>query len=144
MKPGRVRAIAICVFRRSQDGCILVMQGYDPLKGETFFRPLGGTIEFGEYSWQTIERELREEVGAEVTGLRYLATIENVFVYNGQAGHEIVIVYEGRLADPALYEYNAIVGREDDGSPMQVVWQRLDSFTDAAPLYPSGLLELLK
>jgi 8-oxo-dGTP pyrophosphatase MutT (NUDIX family) len=143
MKPGRVRPIAICLIRRSRDGCILVMQGYDPLKGETFYRPLGGTIEFGEYSRETIERELMEEIGAEVADLRYLATIENVFEYNGQTGHEIVLVYEGRLADPSLYEYNAMVGRENDGSPMAVVWQRVDSFTDEAPLYPTGLLELL-
>lgn len=143
MKPGQVRPIAICVLRR-EDGCILVMQGHDPLKGETFYRPLGGSIEFGEYSRQTVERELLEEMDAEVTDLRYLATIENVFVHNGRPGHEIVIVYEGRLADPALYEENAFIGREDDGSPLQVVWQRIDSFTDQVPLYPTGLLDLLK
>ena len=46
MKPNRVRTIAICVFKKG--GRIFVAEGYDPAKQETFYRPLGGRIEFGE------------------------------------------------------------------------------------------------
>ena len=52
MKLGKVRPLAICVFRRGDR--ILAAEGYDLVKGETFYRPLGGRIEFGEYSHETV------------------------------------------------------------------------------------------
>ena len=93
----QIRPLAICVFRHG--GRILVAEAYDPVKQETFYRPLGGGIEFGEFSEQTIHRELLEEIGADVCELKYLGTLENIFVFNGIAGHEIVQVYDGTLKD---------------------------------------------
>jgi 8-oxo-dGTP pyrophosphatase MutT (NUDIX family) len=144
MKTGKVRPLAICIFRRGDR--ILAAEGYDSVKGETFYRPLGGRIEFGEYGYQTVARELREEIGAEVKNLRYLGTLENIFIYNGQPGHEIVLVYDGDLVDEALYQCETILGHEagagDDG--FTAVWKTLDFFEQGkAPLYPAGLLELL-
>ena len=43
-----IRPIAVCVVRNNDN--ILVFEGYDPVKKETFYRPLGGAIEFGEHS----------------------------------------------------------------------------------------------
>jgi hypothetical protein len=40
---GYIRVIAICVFRNGNR--ILVGDGYDPTKGEVFYRPPGGRIE---------------------------------------------------------------------------------------------------
>jgi len=141
MKPNQVRAIAICVFR--DDDRLFLAEWRDPLTGQPFYRPLGGTIEFGEYSRDCVVREIREEIGAEVTDLTYLATIENVFTYNRQMGHEIVLVYQAHLADPALYQVESIVG-DDNGSELVVVWKPIDHFrAGKLPLYPTGLLELL-
>jgi len=89
---GRIRALAICIFR--QDDAILVIEAFDSVKREVFYRPLGGGIEFGEASAAAVARELREEVGAEVCELRYLGTLENLFMYGGAHGHEIVQVHE--------------------------------------------------
>jgi 8-oxo-dGTP pyrophosphatase MutT (NUDIX family) len=142
MKPNKVRTIAICLFRH--DDQILVAEGYDEVKRQTFYRPLGGTIEFGEYSDQTIVRELQEELGAEVTAVRYLFTLENVFTFNGQAGHEIVLVYDGTFVDPALYERSMHQAHEDDETPFTAKWMSLREFaTGNSPLYPAGLLEAL-
>lgn len=143
MKPNLIRPIAICIFRHN--GRILAAEGRDPLKGETFYRPLGGAIEFREYSISTIERELAEELGAAVTDLRYLGALENVFTFNGAVGHEIVMVYDGAFADRAYYELPVIEGREDDGLPFRAVWVSLDECRapSAPPLYPTGLLDLL-
>ena len=140
----QIRPIAICVFRHND--CILVAQGYDPDKMESFYRPLGGGIEFGEYSEQTIHRELLEEIGAEVCELKYLGTLENVYVFNGTAGHEIIQVYDGVLRDARLYEQTAITGQEMDiESSFQAVWKHLDEFgEEKLILYPTGLLELLR
>ena len=41
-----IRPIALAVPRRGDD--LLVFEGHDPTKGQTFYRPLGGGIDFGE------------------------------------------------------------------------------------------------
>jgi 8-oxo-dGTP pyrophosphatase MutT (NUDIX family) len=146
VKPGKVRPLAICVFRHQ--GRIFVSEGYDEVKAEVFYRPLGGKIEFGEHGRDTVARELREEIGADVTDLRYLGTLENIFTYNGQAGHEIVLVYDGAFVDRTLYERAVVDGFEADAEQVgdfKVVWKPLSFFQQGnAPLYPDGLLELLQ
>lgn len=139
----RIRPLAICVFRRNDH--ILVAEGYDPVKRQAFYRPLGGGIEFGEYSEQTIHRELLEEIGAEVCELKYLGTLENIFVFNGAAGHEIIQVYDGGFSDAGLYEQPVIRGQEADiDEPFEAVWKRVDAFGEGKLiLYPTGLLEML-
>ena len=101
-----IRPLAICIFRHNDE--ILVSEERDPSKGETFYRPLGGGIEFGEHSVETIHRELMEEIGAEVKALVYLGTLENIFTFNGEPGHEIVQVYDGVLVESGLYEQAVI------------------------------------
>lgn len=140
----RIRPLAICLFRHND--CILVAEGYDPVKKESFYRPLGGGIEFGEHSEQTIRREILEEIGAEVCDLKYLGTLENIFVFNGTPGHEIVQVYNGSLRDTRLYEQTVIVGQEVDiNGSFRAVWKRIDEFGEGKSiLYPTGLLEILQ
>ena len=145
MIPPRIRPLAICVFRHKDR--ILVAEGIDPTKGnQVFYRPLGGGIEFGEYAEQTLIRELREELGAEITNLRYLATLQNIFTFDGQPGHEIVLVYDGEFVDKSLYAHDAIDGVEDDmeHSAFQAIWKPLADFQPGnPPLYPDGLYDLL-
>ena len=139
-----IRPLAICLFRR--DDRILVAEGYDPVKKELFYRPLGGGIEFGEHSEHTIHRELIEEIGAKVRDLKYLGTLENIFVFNGVPGHEIVQVYDGVLEDSGLYEQAEIVGQEADiNDSFKAVWKEIHEFVEKkSTLYPSGLLGLMR
>jgi 8-oxo-dGTP pyrophosphatase MutT (NUDIX family) len=142
LKEGRIRPIAIGIFRRNDE--ILVFEGYDPANDETFYRPLGGAIEFGEYGHQALAREVREEIDAEIENLRYLGLSENLFGFAGQLGHEIVLIYEADLVGSAIREQDATTGKEDDGSPMKVLWVPLARFQHGeAILYPDGLLDLL-
>jgi 8-oxo-dGTP pyrophosphatase MutT (NUDIX family) len=142
MPSARIRPIAIGLFRH--EGRLLVSEGADPATGEVFYRPLGGGIEFGEPGAAALARELREEIGAEVVAPRFRGTIENLFRYNGAVGHEIVLVFEGRLADSALYETDALPGQEDDGSDLTVLWKPIADFTSGrARLVPAGLLDYL-
>ena|SRR5690349_13935507 len=143
-KKNRVRPVAICVFRNKN--CILVNQGYNQVKDEYFYRPLGGGIEFGETSLETVCRELREELNVEVVSesLTYLGTVENIFHFNGIPGHEIVLIYDGILKESALYEQAVILGKEANGEDIQAVWMSLDEFIAGnAILYPMGLVEML-
>ena len=62
-------------------------------------------------------------------------------------GHEIVMIFDGRLADERLYEQEIIEGQEFDGfrqAPLKAVWKKIDEFGTQSPLYPDGLLERLK
>lgn len=138
----KIRPLAICVFLHQNR--ILVAEGYDPKKDQTFYRPLGGGIEFGERSEETARREIMEELNAEVADLKYLGTLENIFIFNGQPGHEIVQIYDGRLVNSGLYEQAEMSGHEAGMGEFKVVWKSLDEFNPQIPLYPEGLLELLK
>ena len=144
MKKKRIRPLAICVFRHNDR--ILVAEGYDSVKDEYFYRPLGGGIEFGETSVETVCRELMEEIHVEVDmeSLKYLGTVENIFHFNGTASHEIVLIYDGMLKEAGLYEQAVIAGKEVNGEDFRAVWRDLDEFRDGKSiLYPTGLIEML-
>lgn len=147
MRPRHPRPIAICVFRDNDR--IFVAEGYDSWKKETFYRPLGGAISFGEHSRECIVREIREEMGAEIKDVTYLGMTETVFTHNGEPGHEIVVVYEAKFTDPSLYKVESLRCREetDDeefAGEFVAVWKSLDEFRERkAILYPEGLLDLL-
>lgn len=142
----QIRPIALCVFRNNNR--ILVAEGYDPVKKQTFYRPLGGRIEFGEWSHETVCRELMEEISVEVKpdSLKYLGTLENIFIFNGIPGHEIIMVYDGELNSPGLYEQVVIPGKEADiDESFTAMWKNLDEFgVGRSILYPTGLLEMLE
>lgn len=144
MRAGVIRPIAICVFRHN--GRILVAIGSDPRSGAMFYRPIGGGIEFAETGAATLEREIAEELDETVTDLCYLGTLENIFTYDGKTGHEIVMVYDGRFVNPAVYERESICCREDNGMEFTAVWISLDAAAQPGhpPVFPTGLLELLK
>lgn len=141
MRPETIRPIALCVCR--QQDRILVAEGRDSRKDQLFYRPLGGTIEFGEHGPDAVRREFREEIGAELSRIQYLGMLENIFIYEGQRGHEIALIYDGQLVDTKFYLQEQIEG-DEGGTPFRAVWKRLSEFDPGMPpLYPDGLLTLL-
>jgi ADP-ribose pyrophosphatase YjhB (NUDIX family) len=141
---GRIRTQALALIRRGDR--ILVERCYDSVKDEWFCRLLGGTVEFGEPAAETVRRELLEELGAEADVGRLVATIENIFTFEGAPGHEICLVYDCSLRDERLYERDEWKAEETtpDG-PMthEVAWKLVDSFGEGEILYPDELLSLL-
>ncbi|MGD2180635.1 NUDIX hydrolase [Lusitaniella coriacea] len=105
-KKPKIRVIALGLIR--DESRIFVSQGYDTAKQETFYRALGGGVDFGETSLAAVQREFQEEMQAELTNLRYLGCIENIFTYNGKPGHEIIQTYQCDFVDRALYEQDEI------------------------------------
>ena len=142
MQEQRIRVLALGVFRHGDS--ILVGVGHDPSKNQTFYRPLGGGIEFGEHSLTALRREMREEIGAEIQNVHLLGTLENIFVYNRVAGHEIVQIYEAEFVDESFYTRAEFTVTE---GPLigRAVWMSLGDFqNELTPLYPEGLLALLQ
>ena len=108
------------------------------------YRPPGGTVKFGERSKDCIIREIREELQAEVKELRHVGTIENVFEYEGELGHEIVFVYEAKFVNEAMYDKPQMPATESDGTKYNVLWKPLDEFrTGKSRIVPDGILALL-
>lgn len=142
-KKKRIRPLALCVFRRGNK--IFVAEGHDKKVKKTFYRPIGGGIEFDERAMETIRREVREEIAAEVSNLVYLGTLENIFEYQGQRGHEICLIYDGAFVDDFRNADDyTVVGHDDGDILFTAMWKPLDFFREGnAPLYPDGLLELL-
>ena len=136
---GRIRLLALAVIR---DGPRLLVQKYKMPNGNHFYRPLGGAVEFGERSAQTVQREIREEIGAEIEHVRYLATLENIFRRERQPAHWIALHCEAAFVDRSLYSTERIIGIEASGKPIEAVWVDLSQPLDGS-LYPQGLLELL-
>ena len=139
----QIRPIALCIFRNNDR--ILVFEGYDKAKDEIFYRPLGGGIEFGEKSEDAVRRELKEELNVEITNLKYVGTLENIFTFNGGSYHEVVLVYDGALTESQLYDQALILGKEANGDDIRAMWKSFDEFESGESiLYPHGLLELLR
>lgn len=92
---GKIRAVAIAVIKKANK--VLAMACHDPVKKEKFYRLPGGGIEFGETAAETLQREIKEEIGVEISVGKKLGVYENIFTFGNQKGHEIMILFEAAL-----------------------------------------------
>jgi ADP-ribose pyrophosphatase YjhB (NUDIX family) len=140
MKTNEIRVIAVCVFRH--DDKILVCEYFDQGRDTPFYRLLGGAVEFGETTQQSIKREIKEEIDKAIANLKLLTILENIFTLEGETGHEIVYIYEGHFADEAAYQRESFVVHEE-GETLKASWQPLSFFNDYHRLVPEALVPLL-
>ena len=129
---------AMAVVRRPRDGALLVSEHVDS-RDPPFQRPLGGHVEFGEYALDTVRREFAEEIGQELTGVRLLGVLENIFGWRGGTEHEVVFIFTAAFADASAYEFGE--QRILDNPDRRVLWRPADAVRP--PLYPAGLTELI-
>lgn len=140
----RPRAHTVGIPRRPRDGGEeLLVERYT--RDGPFYRPIGGGIEFGEHSHETVVREFREETGYAVEPRAFLGVSENVFTFDGTSGHEVSLVYEVAFLADEPYESEIItVTKESDGSTREATWHtpaELRAYGE--PCYPEGLFDLL-
>ncbi|MDQ2812295.1 MAG: NUDIX domain-containing protein [Actinomycetota bacterium] len=128
---------AMAVIRRPRDGALLVSQPAD----DSFARPLGGHVEFGEYAADTLHREFGEEISQQLTGVRLLGVLENIFPWQGGTEHEVVFIFSAAFADEAAYEIEEQVIADDTEPKSRVLWRAPG--TVSPPLYPAGVTELI-
>jgi 8-oxo-dGTP pyrophosphatase MutT (NUDIX family) len=143
MDTTRIRPIAVCLFRH--ENRILVSEGFDKIKQEYYYRPLGGGIEYDESSREAVVREIREELGVEIENVRLLGVLENIFIYQGQQGHEIVFVFDGEFKDKSLYQLEEIDGYEQEADvKFKAKWYSLNENEESAGrLVPEALEKML-
>lgn len=139
----KIQQKSICVF--SHEDQILVAEYNHYKTGEPFYRPLGGNIEFTEHSKQALNREISEELQADICQVELLDVIENIYHYKEKYSHELMFVYDAEFKDESFYkktEFNAF--EKTDKRTFKVKWKSLDAFIRGEDiLYPQGLLELL-
>jgi ADP-ribose pyrophosphatase YjhB (NUDIX family) len=131
-----IKALAVIV--RPADGALLVCEGDDEA-GVSYARPVGGSVEFGELVQDAVHREIREELGCDLIAVSLAAVLENRFILNEVAGHEIDFVFRGDLADVSLYDRESIPILDVPG--LDAVWWSPE--TRRSRLVPEGVRELL-
>jgi ADP-ribose pyrophosphatase YjhB (NUDIX family) len=129
---------AMAVVRRPRDGALLVSEHVDS-SDPPFQRPLGGHVEFGEYALDTVRREFAEEIGQELTGVRLLGVLENIFGWRGGTEHEVVFIFTAALAAASAYEIEEQLIL--DNPDRRVLWRPPNAVSP--PLYPAGLTGLI-
>ena len=134
----RAKAFGIAIHH----GRLLVQEYHSA--DETFYRPLGGSIELGEQSAHTVIREFREELHTEVEITNYLGCLENIFQLDEGIGHEIIQLYSLRLLDTSLYKMEK-VKIQDEQIVSYAKWIPLTAFIQKKKvLYPDGILNYLQ
>ncbi|KMM39484.1 NUDIX hydrolase [Guptibacillus hwajinpoensis] len=108
-----------------------------------YYRPLGGTIEVGERSYETVVREFKEELGLDITIDTYITCLENIYTVDHELTHEIVQLYAVSFKDAFSYnneEYQLIEENEAVASwiPIETV------LSGARTVYPEGIREALR
>ena len=107
---GQIRVLALGLIKKGNR--VFISQGYDPVKQKTFYRAMGGGVDFGETSLEALEREFQEEIQAKLTNISYLGCLENLFTFNGKQGHELLQVYQCDFVDAKFYELESLVFAE--------------------------------
>jgi ADP-ribose pyrophosphatase YjhB (NUDIX family) len=63
-------------------------------KGKDYYFLPGGHVEFGESSEYALAREIKEELGIEMTGSFFIGGTEHMFEEDGARQHEVNLVFK--------------------------------------------------
>ena len=124
-----------------KNGKLLVGEGYDNIKNQTFYRCLGGGIDFLEKSEDALKREFYEEIGANITVKDFLGISENIFTYKGRDAHELVLFYSIDINDEDYKEEYHII---DGSADYKAKWISIDDFKNGSNiLYPEEVFKYI-
>ena len=137
------RANTLGILLRGQQILVERFEGQHSRETGTYYRPIGGTIEFGEYSEQTIVREFLEELQVEINIVRRMGCLENIFQVGENRGHEITQLYLVEFADQNNYCRDCFVVTEGNKC-REAHWVEISDFiTKRKVIYPNGIENLL-
>lgn len=129
----KIMVKAMCLIEH--EGKLLLCKNYNKVKKETFFRVVGGTVNFGEKCEEAVRREIKEELNSKIENLHFIAVIENIFTYEGEEGHEIVFLYKGDLSNKEIYKKKIIYIPDAEDFPAE--WVPISDILEGkVKLYP--------
>lgn len=122
-----------------KDNKLLVGEGYDNVKKETFYRCLGGGIEFLEKSDEALKREFKEEIASDIIIKDFLGISENIFTYKGKKAHELILFYSIEIPEKYYQDEYQI---PDDNSKAK--WIDINEFKNKSKiLYPEEVFKYI-
>lgn len=104
---------------------------------------IGGRVEIGENSADTIKREIKEELGKDVEVTGYISTIENFFEAKGSKYHEIMFVHKIEFTDEEDKKIEHTIKNVEEKDYLQYEWINLDKI-DEYQILPKAIKEVLK
>lgn len=120
---------------------LLVSEGFDKVKNETFYRCLGGGIEFLEKSEEALKREFLEEINIDITVKDFLGISENIFTYQGKKAHELILFYSIDISDENYKEEYKVI---DDHGETIAKWIDIEEFKNKNKiLYPEEVFKYI-
>lgn len=135
----KIRPSALAKIQ-NEKGQFLLFRAFDKIKNEIFYRPLGGGIEFQETAREAVEREILEELGLKIIVGDQVNIFENIFIYEGHKGHEIVFLFEARFEDQSIYNRHEFDIVESGKIIGKAVWRSLGEIKlEGAKVYSIGL-----
>ena len=137
----RIRPIAISIIRNKDK--ILVYEREDEISKESFFRLVGGCIEFGENSREALKREFQEELSLDIINIQLLGIFESIFIFNNKKMHEIVYLYNSEFKAKNIYNKKSVSGYEGE-SKFDAIWVPTADFINKKEIiYPGEILKYL-
>ena len=127
-----------------KDSKVLTYEVQDKVKKKSFFRLIGGHIEFGESASDALIREFKEEIDEEIKIVQKLDVFENIFIYKGSPQHEFVSLFEVEFLNKDIYDIDNIVGCEGPYRTFNAKWIDNNQFLSGQKvLYPPEVLDYL-
>ncbi len=125
-----------------RDGFLFVVKNHDSVKGDDYYRPVGGCVEFGESTSAALHREIKEELDTTIAIGGEPLILENIFTCDGETGHEIVYLYPACFKDPGFYERKPFNLHETNGEELEATWINLkECLRGELRLVPETLLD---
>ena len=136
-----IRPIVLGIARKENK--ILVGKGFDSKKDSTFYRCLGGGIEFLETSETALKREFKEELNIEIEVENFVGISENIFTFEGKNGHELILFYNISIPEK-YYKEQYIMHEDDSNSDRDVFWIDIEEFKNGSKvIYPTDIFKFI-
>lgn len=130
------KAATVAVIVNGRGEILVCRRANDPAKG-TLDLP-GGFTDIGETAEEGVRREVREETGLEVTGVRFLFSRPNVYLFSGMEVHTMDLFFLCSVDDGVQP-----VAHDDASEVMFVPLDGLDASAFGLRSISEGVAEIL-
>ena len=104
---------------------------------------IGGRVEIGENSADTVKREIKEELGKDIEITGYISTIENFFEMKGSKYHEIMFVHKIEFTNEEDKKIEYTIKNIEGKDYLQYEWIELEKIAEYE-VVPKVIKDVLK